>query len=61
MVRCLSFLGFLVTVGVALAAAARNDSHPEEAATQPVPGPSPERPRLSVIPALAFHAPFSVN
>jgi hypothetical protein len=63
MVRCLSFLGLIVTVGlgaVALAAAAKNASATEEPVACPVPVP-PERPSLCAIPAFRYHAPFSLN
>jgi hypothetical protein len=61
--RCFSFLGMMVfAVGMAALVAMGRKPAALAAPTHP-PLPSPERaaPRLGVVPALVFHAPFSLN
>jgi hypothetical protein len=63
MVRCFSLLGMVAfALGVvALAAVSRKAAAIPAPQRGPLPAPAGDKPRLSVFPALAFHAPFSLN
>jgi hypothetical protein len=60
--RCFSFLGMMV-FAIGMAALVAVGRKPALAAPPHPQMPTPERtaPRLAVVPALAFHAPFSLN
>jgi hypothetical protein len=62
MVRCLSLLGMMVfALGVfALASAAPSPASPQLPPRDDNPGPR-SKPRFATLPALAFHARFSLN